>query len=522
MAAFRPVLIVTLATGLSFAGSLETIDAQVRKSANAASADIASAALKQNINAESEALARMLDDLSLAKSKKDQARAAQLRESADGIRARLQQTLGQQFLGAEWREMLQSARDPSNFSKDAAFIPDDFVLRYAARESVRDGSPSVLTKSGDSRKGVGRSRDVSAVSRADPPKAITKQAGIIISIGKLGRIARESLDGELLAVVDSQVYASTFASPVRPQTVRSLSYDKTRNALVLASDANVEGKPVEFSLQLDDPRFETKAGVIRHVLRQTNTVVIDGVDANVWREYFSLVDTRSVHRVQGSPNATSLTATRATELGDVKVPEAALELLNGLPNFTGRFADYWHAWRMGLGLWSVADWRQLRSSLHLPKGIRALDATADRVSGSLQHGDGNIIILVAHNDGTHLHFSGTEKLAIQDLRALSRPEAPDRIVLLITCEGAAAGDLSIADILIKNKLARTVLANTGPVDATKLQEMLNAITRESVAEALKLFGFWQFVKDLNEGCSSEAQDVNSFSFRFGVRACSVG
>jgi hypothetical protein len=92
-------------------------------------------------------------------------------------------------------------------------------------------------------------------------------------------------------------------------------------------------------------------------------------------------------------------------------------------------------------------------------------ATKDALEKELRSGSRNVLFLIAHSDSESIFLPGLHggRLSMKELDQLKRDAAPSRVVVLLACKtGQVNGKTnSIAEIILKNKLAATVLASEG-------------------------------------------------------------
>jgi hypothetical protein len=132
--------------------------------------------------------------------------------------------------------------------------------------------------------------------------------------------------------------------------------------------------------------------------------------------------------------------------------------------------------RMGLPV-SIKAWRDARKDIHDALGnIATKTANKDGLEQELRSGSKNVLFLMAHSDSESIYLPGLRggRLSMKELNQIRRDAAPNRVVVLLACKtGQVNGKTnSIAEIILKNKLATTVLATDGYVDAAELGSML--------------------------------------------------
>jgi len=124
-------------------------------------------------------------------------------------------------------------------------------------------------------------------------------------------------------------------------------------------------------------------------------------------------------------------------------------------------------------------------------------ASKTEVLKELQSGNSNLVFVVAHSSGEITYFPGRagETSSLKEVSGLKRENTPERVVVLVTCKGGAVNseNASLAEVLLHNRLARTVFASTEDVDARLVPKLLQEISMKGIAvrEVLKKYGFQQ-------------------------------
>jgi hypothetical protein len=238
---------------------------------------------------------------------------------------------------------------------------------------------------------------------------------------------------------------------------------------------------------------------LRVFLRMSGRVVCYCPDVpQAFRDSIADTGIEYVRGVEQSGNTTGALRLSAAMLGERRFVPQRAEMLDALPNLRPGLLD---AWRMNLNLSDRFEWRKFRKELRLPSDVPSRPATARAVVDSLRQGAKDVLLVVAHNDGTYIYMPSGERLAFKDIAALKRETPPDRIVVLVTCKGASPqeGLKSLAAMLLENRLAKSVFASSDFIDARKLPEMLDRLSSSpSLRSALKEFQFEQYVENAHE------------------------
>jgi hypothetical protein len=151
-------------------------------------------------------------------------------------------------------------------------------------------------------------------------------------------------------------------------------------------------------------------------------------------------------------------------------------VFDGLPHEKTAARSHAELRRMGLPA-STKAWRDARKDIHDALGnITTETANKEGLQQELRFGSKNVLFLMAHSDSESIYLPGLRggKLSMKELNQIQRDAAPDRVVVLLACKtGQVSGKTSsIAEIILKNKLATTVLATDGYIDAAELGSML--------------------------------------------------
>jgi hypothetical protein len=195
----------------------------------------------------------------------------------------------------------------------------------------------------------------------------------------------------------------------------------------------------------------------------------------------------------------------AAILGDKRLDPQKTIIFSGLPKVQGFFRSLVELWRMGLELGQREGWQkvneELRNRVRLLAGRPAIsNLTKENFVNELLRGQNNVVVLIAHNKDKRIYLGGLngEFISFDEIGSLKRDIAPNRMVVLITCSAGSVNDesTSLAEIMLKNKLARTVFASPTDVDATGVPELVEQLVVSptlSVRERLQTEGYIQIV-----------------------------
>jgi hypothetical protein len=238
---------------------------------------------------------------------------------------------------------------------------------------------------------------------------------------------------------------------------------------------------------------------LREYLRNTPNVVRTGgeLSAEVSLQLSLVQRTAAVHSPR-SANVSVEQIRRAADLGNKVFNSKPAVILDGLPDPPRGPLGMWQLFSMKLSVWTGDAWRGLRRSLDfttLGPQTRVLKADRATVLEQLRNGHDNVLILIAHNTDGMIYSSDGKGVSIREIEQLTRPEAPERAVILITCKaGEVAGEMpSLAEILLQNRLATAVFASRQVVDAADLPVVLKDLTSGKIGAALHAHGYQHIV-----------------------------
>ena len=189
---------------------------------------------------------------------------------------------------------------------------------------------------------------------------------------------------------------------------------------------------------------------------------------------------RYVRRSKLSPNGDAEVAAAAA-LGEKSLTPHVTKFYNSLPQETGD-ASYRELRRMRLDPSQGEQWQRLHANVVKTASSLGLDVQVPQKQQLIQelaHGADDVVFVVAHNDGQSIYLSGArgESISMREISQISRSDAPNRVIVAIVCEaGGVNGDqATLAELLLKNRLAKTVFASSKPVDARMIPQLLQKL-----------------------------------------------
>ena len=123
------------------------------------------------------------------------------------------------------------------------------------------------------------------------------------------------------------------------------------------------------------------------------------------------------------------------------------------------------------------EWGSARRQIVSAAGQMPIKAVTKKdVLKEFHEGNSNILFVIAHSDSNAIFLPGVAggKITREDLDTIRRESTPNRAIVLLACKtGVANGDThSIAEALIKNKLANVVVASDELISVKDVAEML--------------------------------------------------
>jgi hypothetical protein len=130
------------------------------------------------------------------------------------------------------------------------------------------------------------------------------------------------------------------------------------------------------------------------------------------------------------------------------------------------------------------EWRTAQQEVSNAGRIPVRRATKMAVLREFEEGSSNVLFVIAHSDSNAIFLPGVAggKITIQELDRIARDHAPDRAIVLLACKaGAVNGQTqSLAETLIKNRLATVVFASDELVYTKDVAEMLRKLQENAV------------------------------------------
>jgi hypothetical protein len=166
-------------------------------------------------------------------------------------------------------------------------------------------------------------------------------------------------------------------------------------------------------------------------------------------------------------------------------------IFSGLPYEKGSINSRAELLRMGL-TWKPKEWHAVSQEIASAAGsIPIATATKRGLINELETGNKDVLFIIAHSDSKSIFLPGLQggKISLHELDSIKREVAPQRVIVLLACKtGSINGRTqSIAETLLKNRLAAVVFASEGSVDATELGTMLRTLSTSSLAKSFADF-----------------------------------
>jgi hypothetical protein len=278
----------------------------------------------------------------------------------------------------------------------------------------------------------------------------------------------------------------------------SWSLDERNDYLVQVKEGGTEVA----SLNVGDGK---KLEVLNGFMTRSKIVFIEGEipDHAGWHHWLSNICKQCVILSKDSGNRSVADKTFAALLGRVAVEAENVTAYNALPYETDKIDSLRERLRMRIKgsreKWLAANDR-ITEALGSPgpqgKTITSSLADKDTVLKDLHEGSSNLVLIFAHSDGKTIYMPGKNgsRVTVQDLRAIARNTAPDRVVVLIACEAGTVNDKteSLAGVILKSKLARTVFAYPGLISPSYVPQVIERL-RSGLSPRSALPGLNQIV-----------------------------
>jgi len=244
-----------------------------------------------------------------------------------------------------------------------------------------------------------------------------------------------------------------------------------------------------------------KTQALDELLRNNPSLIIHrgGLLPHKWYEVIKNSGRPYVRVTPDSPNQDFSGIQEAAELGGQRVASKGFRILSALPKLDGWLSGYWELYRMDLRMGQRDAWERLLTALKNQSLLdRMSPITKDSLQSELLGGSGDVVFVIAHNDGHFVYLPGSGgTVSYDEIRGLKRYAAPNRTIVLITCNGGSSSEStrSLADILLQNKLAKTVFASPTDVDASTLPALMKDLLSEGgeLRRTLEKYSYLQFV-----------------------------
>ena len=217
-----------------------------------------------------------------------------------------------------------------------------------------------------------------------------------------------------------------------------------------------------------------------------------------WHAYTADKGDFTVVHEKGSANSTWDAVSGAVALGDQPLNPQRAVIFNALPHETELRASQREHMRMQIG-GSTKAWKDLNDRIaHASDKIQSKVATKKELLDELAHGNADVIVVYAHFDGERLHLPGgsaanhenlsdysisVDEIAKIDRATNSSPGngARNRVIVLASCSTARhQGNVdSLAQVLLKHGIARTVFATDQPYDANNIPDMMERLQAQA-------------------------------------------
>ncbi len=199
--------------------------------------------------------------------------------------------------------------------------------------------------------------------------------------------------------------------------------------------------------------------------------------------------------VTDSANQEPRAIAEATALGTLVLNPGMVRIFNALPREVDPVRSQLERRRMGLErAGTVEDWKLVNQQIEKQtEGVFRMEvATREVVLEELSKGRSDTILLYAHHSNGTISLAGSEtsgpegQITLADLAKIQRrgdPAVAHRRIVLAACSTARVGEAgSIARVLLKNGIARTVFATDKPYDAREIPALLARLKEQSLQQ----------------------------------------
>jgi hypothetical protein len=212
---------------------------------------------------------------------------------------------------------------------------------------------------------------------------------------------------------------------------------------------------------------------------------------------------------------------RATRILERRAEPGKVKILSALPQATNDNELLSELTRMGLQTKEWKRWKEMQSQmlkleidlvsprnpsklvdslLLAGQGYQIDTATKQAFLQELVHGNSDYLVLVAHSSDGNIHFTDGTFLTPTELARLSRDEAPDRALILISCDaGTVNGPMpSLGETALRNNLVSGVVAPPRPISAEMVPNLLRSylLHGQTIKEAFVTGGGFRTVTEM--------------------------
>ena len=324
------------------------------------------------------------------------------------------------------------------------------------------------------------------VSSTSPAAPAAQETRLYVPSTETGRW-RPALQEELQKNPDLGLPNSSPSSSPETKAVRQLKVKNTNGTVHIAIYAGRIAKQRPERV-VEVPRVLNSSQLNEFLALVTASSVIMHHGDNLPDEWLAKLLQSNTHYVRvtpGSPNLMQGHTMVAARLGERSLNPAKTRILSALPDAT-RVISFFELSRMGLASDEAAKWRNVNTDIQnkIANSASPVEkATKSNVLDELAKGDSDVVVLIAHSDGKDIYLPGLfgGKLSFAEIESIRREEAPNRVIVLLVCHaGTVSGTVtSFSEVIIKNKLAKTVLASPKLVGAEAVPQLLADLTSKT-------------------------------------------
>lgn len=202
---------------------------------------------------------------------------------------------------------------------------------------------------------------------------------------------------------------------------------------------------------------------------------------------------------------------RAAELMDRHAEPGKTRIFNALPQASEGLALFGELLRMGLDTKELEEWQQLQrdiGAVQAESEIKIEEGTKEAFLEELRNGENDTIVLFAHSADGAVHFRNGERLSKEELSAIQREIAPERNLILNTCEAGKvnARSQSFSEALLAGNLGLNVIAHPEPLSGADVPQILREllVMRKTFKEVfVRRRGYLPISENLEHGLSTD-------------------